>query len=320
MLDEPLAIAGDIRSISDMMRLLDTFPRSPARNLYYRGESKIHPTMSPKIMRGNGTLVDYEGVMLADMLRERPEEFVDATTSFMQWMKAQHYGLPTRFLDVSENPLVGLFFSCWENLEDDGRLIVFSMPNGPDGFVVNHDSYNASLISNYAKLANKSQSHLSQYMTHYLVQDPKGVGDIIPELLHLHNLILKDHPTDDPTVRTDDGGIEMNVKYLSRIFAITPPRAMDRVRSQHGAFITSGTCNDMGNKIFYANSVIDSTDGIQLIEPPICYRVPRKWKKRILEQLAAVCVTEPILFPGLQTSAKATVERYSRRSLSGSDE
>jgi hypothetical protein len=39
---------------------------------------------------------------------------------------AQHTGLPTRLLDWSHNPMVALFFCCFENMEKDGA--VFTSP------------------------------------------------------------------------------------------------------------------------------------------------------------------------------------------------
>ena len=47
---------------------------------------------------------------------------------------AQHYGLPTRLLDWSRNPLVALFFASWEYPDEDGAVYASPAPCSPDPF------------------------------------------------------------------------------------------------------------------------------------------------------------------------------------------
>jgi hypothetical protein len=51
---------------------------------------------------------------------------VDLNNDMELMMLAQHYGLPTRLIDFSMNPLIALYFACRELHESDGRLWILA--------------------------------------------------------------------------------------------------------------------------------------------------------------------------------------------------
>ena len=85
----------------------------------------------PGIFREN--YLSYESELINGAYLRNPSEFRQLDTDFEKLAKLQHYGLPTRLLDVTSNPLVALYFACQpyqEFNEVDNSIIK------PDGAVL----------------------------------------------------------------------------------------------------------------------------------------------------------------------------------------
>ena len=95
--------------------------------------------------------------MLNELMSRQPEAFSGLTSAFSQWVLAQHYGLKTRLLDITRNPLVALFNACEEDGEKDGRLHVFAVPSD---LIKSFNSDTVSIIANFAKLRHAEQNLL----------------------------------------------------------------------------------------------------------------------------------------------------------------
>ena len=132
----------EINSVVNFVEYIKEYYSSvnPKKHLFFRGHSKISYELIPSIFRKD---ISEKDVIL-DFQQYAPEhninyDFIYDCDKVLGYM--QHYGMPTRLIDWSINPLVALYFSCRKphNTEDeDGRVFIF-----------NPWTYNLKIVKNY---------------------------------------------------------------------------------------------------------------------------------------------------------------------------
>lgn len=120
-------ITFSVNSLSDYVHVVSKLAlivkNSPLDTMLYRGMSNAEWKLIPSLLRLPAYKYDLEHNFALDFLSEEPKLFENSKSNFENLTKMQHFGIPTRLLDFSKNPLIALFFACSENFTKVGRVV-----------------------------------------------------------------------------------------------------------------------------------------------------------------------------------------------------
>ena len=114
-----------ITSFDKANKILQSIGKT-GNSIYYRGHSNVNYVLLPSVMRLN-SWYEHECDLYNETVIECPDSFKNSSTHLDYLVEMQHYGLPTRLLDITRNPLVALYFACCDNFNSQGELVVFDV-------------------------------------------------------------------------------------------------------------------------------------------------------------------------------------------------
>lgn len=127
--------------------------------MFYHGHTNIDYILLPTVMRG---VMSAEKQLFDEFRRRFPNELKDCRQTVEKLAFMQHYGLYTRCLDLSENPLIGLHFAVSDmvkfrtevdkNRNNWGEVVLIHLQKDDTDDIKYFDSPTVSVISNVAQL------------------------------------------------------------------------------------------------------------------------------------------------------------------------
>lgn len=242
-----------------------------SETLFFRGQCNSAWDIRPSIFRES--LVSVESRIIKTAKSRVPSEFRECTSPFEELTKLQHYGLPTRLLDLTKNPLVALYFACCSSekmIDGDG------LEKGSDGVVYmcsgyeeNADSFNSTILAKIAQIDFDGETTLR----------------LLKERLGL----------------TEELAAESFIKILQESVFVMPSYNNSRIISQSGAFLITGAINICQDEDDIWNGVVSKC--VRNLNNTIDIKriiIPNEAKEAILDELDLFNINESSLFPELE--------------------
>lgn len=286
-----------VTNIETYLQQLPSLDEKIGGNIFYRGQSNNLYNLTPSVFREN--LIQEEHNIYTQIMTECAHEFADCNLHNEILSKMQHYGVPTRLLDVTTNALVALYFACEGNNDNDGAVFVIKTDKLK---IKQYDSDAISILSSLPRLNHEERKEILKLAKNALSDSQGNPVDknftdfneniIIKRLLHE---IKKEKPAFENIINPED--ILSNYVFL-------PRKINARIIRQSGAFIIFGLQDkEIEIKEEFSYSNVNNIESSQII-------IDNNYKKRILDQLMIFGISKATLHPELYKVAESIKEKY----------
>lgn len=256
------------------------------KRLFSRGQENINWDILPTVFRES--LLKDEAKMIKGAYARNPSDFRDYILPFERLTKLQHYGLCTRLLDVTLNPMVALYFACQKcdeietETDEDGTQyqrevsgVVYCQLDYGNSFdclevrilsaISEMDMENMTLESCLSKLE-ENDTLLSNHVAAYQKNDYREF-----------------------------------IKILQGNYFVVPNFSNERLIRQSGAFLLPGCINIIKNEENIGESIIQKAkDSLRSKFTSKIFEIPADVKADILDELDMYNINEASLFPELE--------------------
>ena len=239
-------------------------------NVYFRGQSSINYLCETGLYRNNGEFVNSEKKLFKEMLVKNSNDFKNCNYTIEKMAKMQHYGLPTRLLDLTKNPLIALYFAC-ENTKKDGEIIFFKSSDENECYF---DSEEVSIIANLFQI--------------------DGINETDIRLL-------------SQFVKSEIGYSTREIKKedLEKCFFVKTNYENQRIRNQQASFLLCGIEESKMKQADLESYKLKNKENKKII-----FYIPQNKKEKILSELARINITREFIYPEIDDVASFLKEKY----------
>ena len=242
---------------------------------YYRGHADCGFSLLPSIMRSSGWS-EHECDLYNQTVIECPDSFSNCRTHLDYLVEMQHYGLPTRLLDVTKNPLIALYFACCDLSDCNGEVIVFDVESEQIKY---SKSDTVSILASLPLLKKSAKEDIKNWASDASL----NIEQFNIKAARLLQEIKLEKPSFQSEIKKED---------VLNCFFVQAEKKNSRIIKQDGAFIICGLLDEKENKLIALKHKENGKTQVYIIN--------KKKKKEMLQQLEHLSINHAQLFPEIQ--------------------
>lgn len=286
-----------LRSLTAFIEEFDRYFSTAEQLISYRGQRDSRwPNVAGIFRPEYRELLEDEKKAVRKLISVQPHEFAPDETMFDRLVRMQHYGLPTRLLDVSRNAMVALYFATDPGPRgtpiSDGLVTAYSTPQQLEKY---YDSDSVSCIANLVNMTAEEKTLISR------------LNESFPEALSPERTI--EIFNKDETVKRLLQFIRAEKPYFQAIinpvdlfvpYYVHPKMSNRRILAQAGAFIIHGL--EPPKTMFFPYQIDEKR-----------FIVPGDVKATVRQALDKIGINESTLFPEIDRAAARIKDSYPLR-------
>lgn len=303
-----------ITSLSEYVQYIAKLKRESQgsnEKYFFRGQAnKMWPVM-PGVFRDDRLVAEHDLVL--DACARVPFEFGEHKSSFERLTKLQHYGLPTRLLDVTLNPLVALYFACESCIQENH--VEYNFENEMFDFEdeMEEKSEGKEVDVQEESVENKNNTEVDgvvYFRKGYAYKHNSIEVDLISKLAEVdfhHGYKISKLASQVGNISIDMGNYNKKetynefVKIIQRNYFVTSTSNNARLIRQNGAFLLPSCFTVHLDEDAVGNSLVyKSVDTLNFEFDKLKLIIPYNCKQDILDELDIYNINKGSLFPELE--------------------
>ena len=253
-------------------------------DLYFRGQETEFWDIEPSIFRND--MVSIEHKLMKIPLQKAPAAFRELTSRFDIMTKFQHYGMCTRLLDLTTNPLVALYFACQEH----GKIMCDEMEEEkePCGVVYFTDRF-------YSVDSTDKRVDIISRLASYDLGINNRLDKVLSALVDDQAITSQDR---DKWLQKEN--VHEFIDIIQNNYMVIPTYSNSRLSKQSGVFLLTGMFGIKEGKDIHSWSIQKCKGGLKDNFSDIVFWIDGDRKKEILLELDLYNINEATLFPELE--------------------